>query len=39
MISLNQSLAELVEKKEVTKETALKYSLNPQELKGRFKMT
>ena len=39
MISLNQSLAELVEKKEVAKETALRYSLNPQELSGRFKRT
>lgn len=37
MISLNQSLAELINKKEITKEIALRYSLNPQELKGRFK--
>ena len=39
MISLNQSLAELVDKKEIAKEIALKYSLNPQELSGRFKRT
>ncbi len=37
MISLNQSLAELVNKKEITKETALKYSLNPQEINSRLK--
>lgn len=37
MISLNQSLAELVMKKEITKETAVRCSLNPQELDGRFK--
>ena len=37
MMSLNQSLAELVDKEEITKETAIKYSLNPQELNSRFK--
>ena len=37
MISLNQSLAELTRKKEITAETALKYSLNPQDLKNRLK--
>lgn len=37
MISLNQSLAELVKEKKVTKEMALKYSLNPQSLESRLK--
>jgi len=37
MMSLNQSLAELVDKEEITKETAIKYSLNPQELDSRLK--
>lgn len=36
MFSLNQCLFELVSKKEVTKETALKYSLAPQDLKSRL---
>jgi twitching motility protein PilT len=30
MMSLNQSLAELVDKEEITNETAIKFSLNPQ---------
>ncbi len=36
MTSLNQSLSKLVEKKEITKETALEYSLKPEDLRARF---
>ena len=37
MISLNRALADLVRKKEITLENALKYSLSPSELKMLIK--
>jgi DNA-binding CsgD family transcriptional regulator len=37
MISLNQSLTELVSDGKITREIALKYSLNPQALESRLK--
>lgn len=36
MIPLNKSLVEWVKKKEISKETALRYSLNPDDLKSRL---
>jgi len=36
MIPLNKSLADLVKKKEITRETALRYSLNPDDLIARL---
>ena len=39
MITLNHSLAALVKKGEVSAETAMMYSLNPQELKGTLART
>jgi len=36
MIPLNKSLADLVRKKEITRETALRYSLNPDDLIARL---
>jgi twitching motility protein PilT len=36
MITFNKALTDLVKKKEITKETALKYSLNPKDLKLRL---
>ena len=36
MIPLNKSLADLVKKKEITRETALRYSLNPDDLMARL---
>ncbi|RLC39623.1 MAG: type IV pili twitching motility protein PilT [Candidatus Nealsonbacteria bacterium] len=36
MIPLNKSLADLVKKKEITRETALRYSLNPDDLTARL---
>jgi len=36
MIPLNKSLAEWVKKKEISRETALRYSLNPDDLRARL---
>jgi twitching motility protein PilT len=36
MIPLNKSLTELVKKKEISKDTALRYSLNPDDLRARL---
>jgi Tfp pilus assembly protein, pilus retraction ATPase PilT len=38
MISLNRSLADLVRRGEISLDTALSYSLNPQELKYLLKI-
>lgn len=39
MIPLNKSLVELVKRKEVTREMALRYSLSPKDLKARLEKT